>query len=345
MAKKFTYKTERPAASDRPQVDFAGLTQYVVETVGASEAPEGMIGIISGVIELGLQKQEDAKMKWTGTPEQEEAEIAKNPNQYFEDLEDDKGNVQRFKRWPVKDAEEVAITIDFPGVMLNRGQFYGDEEAEAHPLRGLLNNEWKTEIAGKNYKTVGRPFSLQARRDKDSGKWSIASNSTLFKLAQAAGVLKDGTFQKEQLGDLIGEAVLVNVHVYSTKSGDKEFLNEKFALMGGVPKIMQSAIPTLDEKYMYLINFKGEQDLEAVKNLRQSVINTMRLASNFEGSDIQKALIEVGRLKEGEGALIQREGTDEQKADPKPEPKAQRQQPAAQQEPMDFDQFDQDIPF
>ncbi|ANA49340.1 hypothetical protein PMW_215 [Pseudomonas phage phiPMW] len=351
MAKKFTYKTDRPARDENaPQVDFAGLTKYVVETVGASEAPEGMIGIVSGVIELGKQKQEDAKMKWNGTPEQEAAEIAKNPNQYFQDIKDEKtGAMQRFKRWPVPDAEECAITIDFPGTLLNRGQFYGDENAEALPLRGLLNNEWRTEIDGKTYKTVGRPFGLKATKDKDTGKWSIASNSTLFKLAQATGQLKDGTFQKDQLGDLIGEAVLVEVHVYSTKSGDKEFLNEKFKLMGAVPKIMQAAIPELDEKFMYLVNFNGEQDLDAVKNLRQSVINTMRMASNFEGSAVHKALIETGRLKEGDGALVpQHDGKAqplkgvEQKAEPKSVPKTEAAEP---QEPMDFDQFDEDIPF
>ena len=65
--------------------------------------------------------------------------------------------------------------------------------------------------------------------------------------------------------------------------------------------MMKDFIPSIDSKYFFGVNFKGEQDLAVLKNLRESIVNTMKNAVNFEGSDVQKALIELGRVKPSEG--------------------------------------------
>lgn len=338
MSKKFVFNAGTPQTSneDRPNIDFDALTKHVVEAVGCSEAPEAMIGIVSGVIDLGLQVQDDAKMEWTGDAASEAEELEKNPNQYFQTLPNDKGVQTRYKRWKVKPQRCAAITVDFPETLVNRGQFFDEDKVgEELPYRGLLNNEFGQKGVGK---VVGKPYSLREQRN-DDGSWSLKNNTILFKLGQATKQLDEkGNFKPAYLGNLIGEAAMFNVHVYTNEHGGKEYLNEKLSFNGPVPKAMAKMIPTLDEKFMYMVNFKGEQDLEVLKTLRQSIINTMKQAEDFEGSDVQRALIEIGKIKEGET-------TAKPDAKPTAQPDKPAQQAPAPQAPVDFDSFDDDIPF
>ena len=335
MAKKqFVFNAQVPTGSndDRPNVNFDEMNAYIVETVGCAEKPEAMIGVVSGVIDLGLQAQEDAKMAWTGDAASEAAELAKNDKQYFETLKDDKGNDVRYKRWAVKAQRCVALNIDFPDTLINRGKYFDEDGVgEELPFRGLLNNEFGLKGVGK---VVGKPFSLREQRN-DDGSWGFKNNTILFKLAQATNQLQGGNFKPAMLGSLIGEAAMFNVHVSLNEHGGKQYLNEKLSFNGPVPKAMQKMIPVLEDRFMHVVNFKGEQDLEVLKTLRQSVINTMKQAEDFEGSDVQKALIEIGKIKEGEAAPNATAAAQPQQAKPSVEP----------QKPMDFDSFDDDIPF
>lgn len=362
MAKKqFQFQVETPASSgEGSNINFEGLTAHVIEAVGCSEKPESMVGVISGVIDLGLQAQEDAKMKWSGT-EAEEAEVlekerektGKEPLQYFEDIKDQKtGAMQRFKRWPVKPQRCVAVTVDFPDTLVNRGQFFDEAGVgEDLPYRGLLNNEFFIKGVGK---VVGKPYSTREQKN-DDGSWSLKNNTILFKMGQATSQLDEkGNFKPNYLGNLIGEAVMVNVHVYANDYDGKQYLNEKLSFGGPVPKVLQKSIPVLDDRFQYMVNFKGPQDEQALKELRQSVINTMTLAEDFIGSDVEKALIAIGKVKEGEAAENQKkaglkrddEGGEQRQA-PQSAPRHQ-QAPKEKVEPqptMDFDAFDDDIPF
>lgn len=325
-------QTQANTQQDRPKVDYDALNAHIVEAIGASESPEAVIGVVSSVVDLGLHAQPDAKMVFTGDAEAEKAELEKNPNQYFETLPDDKGVMTRYKRWATKPQQMVAITIDFPDQMVNRGQFFGDESAEAHPYRMLLNNEFYQKGLGK---IVGKPYSLKETRD-DTGNWSLKNNTILFKLGQAVGVLDHkGLMKPAYLGNLLGKAAMFNVHVFLNEHEGKKYLNEKISFNGPVPKAMQKMVPTLDPKYIFGVNFKGKQDPEVLKNLRQSVINTMSLALNFEGSDLQKALIEIGKIQpKGDSAV---ESVSQ-------ETKVPVQKQAAQPTPEDnFDE--QDLPF
>lgn len=339
MAKTFVFTgVQAPSTSENTSnVNFDELNKYIVETVGCSQKPEAVIGIITGVIDLGLQAQDDAKMAWTGDAASEAAELEKNPNQYFETLPDDKGVQTRYKRWAVKAQRSVAITFDVPSILINRGKFFDESGVgEELPFRGLLNNEFGIKGIGK---VVGKPYSLKEQRN-ENGTWSLKNNTILHKIAQATESLDtQGNFKPAYLGNLIGKAAMFNVHVFLNKQGEKEYLNEKMSFGGPVPKMMQGMIPTLDDKFLYMVNFQGPQDLEALKNLRQSVINTMKQAEDFEGSDVQKALIEIGKIKVGEGAVPQER--QPQSAQPAPLQKAQ----AEPQATVDFDDFDSDIPF
>lgn len=340
MAKKFVFNAPAPTNSETSNVNFDELNKYIVETVGCADKPEALIGIVSGVIDLGLQAQEDAKMEWKGTDAEKaevEAKAARGESQeYFEVVPHGQNNVPTLcKRWPVKAQRCAAINVDFPDTLVNRGKFFDEDGVgEELPFRGLLNNEFGLKGVGK---VVGKPYSLREQRN-DDGTWGFKNNTILFKLAQATNQLDaQGNFKPAYLGNLIGEAAMFNVHVYLNEHGGKQYLNEKLAFNGPVPKAMQKMVPTLDERFMHVVNFKGEQDLEVLKTLRQSVINTMKLAEDFEGSDVQKALIEIGKIKVGEES-----GKPQQQAAPQQSKPQATPQPA---ETINFDSFDDDIPF
>jgi hypothetical protein len=291
----FEFNVEQVAGnadtSDRPKVDWDARAKYMVDTVGTQKKAKAMIGIISGIIDLGLQVQDDAKMEWKGTDEEREAVEAKaasgESTEYFETLPNDKGVPTLYKRWKVKPCQQVAFTVDFPSIMINQGQFFGDENAKEHPLRMLLNGEFYMKEVGK---VVGKPYNIKEVRN-DDGSWGFKSNTQIYKMASAVDVLDEkNNFKPHMIGKLLGKAALFEVQVYLQESGGKQYLNEKIKLSGQVPDVMVPMIPELAPEYIYGVNFKGEQNPEILKNLRQSVLNTMKLAQNFEGSDIQKAL-------------------------------------------------------
>lgn len=324
---------------DRKQVDWEARTKYLTEKCGTQDKPETEIFIISGVIDLGLHAQEDAKMEWKGDAESEAAELVKNPDQYFETLDNDKGVPTRYKRWKAKPQQMCAITVDNPNRLLDHGQWFGEDTGE-NPLRMLLNNEFYQKGVGK---VVGKAYSLKETR-QDDGSWSLKNNTILYKLAAATEVLGPRKeFKPSQLGQLLGKPVLCEFQVFSKAYEGKEYLNEKVSFKGAVPSIMKPMIPTLDSKYIYGVNFKGPQNPEVLKQLRQSVINTMTQALNFEGSDIQKALIELGRVKPSEGSANNvHEAPKAQSPSPKQESKAEVS-PTPQGVPVD--DFSDDLPF
>lgn len=321
-----------PDNQDRKQIDWDARARYIVDKVGTQKKAKAMIGIVSGIIDLGLQAQEDAKMEFKGDEEDERQELAKNPSQYFETLPNDKGIPTRYKRWAVKPCQQVAFTVDFPSILLNQSQFFGEDDGKEHPLRMLLNGEFYLKNVGK---VVGKPYNIKEVKN-DDGSWGFKSNTQIYKLASATDVLDDkGNFKPHMLGKLLGKAALFEVQVFLKEGSDgKEYLNEKIKLSGQVPDVMVPMIPELAPEYIYGVNFKGTQNPEVIKQLRQSVINTMSLAQNFEGSDIQKAL---------EGRQIGLQGKDAPKEQEKPNESTTAPQNAP--EPESFDDFDSDIPF
>ena len=325
----------------RKEVDWNGLNQYVIDVVGTQNEAEQVVGVCSGVISLGLQPQEDAKMLFTGDADAEAAELAKNSTQYFEDGVDEKtGAKVRLKRWAVKPQETVVLTWDFPQYMLNKGTFFGDEDSEAHPLRMLLNGEFYIKGIGR---VVGKQYSLKESKNPD-GSWSLKNNSILFKVAAATDSLDaKGNFKSNALGSVIGRAALFEIRVFSKESGGKNYFTESIKLSGKVPKAMQSMIPVLDDKYKYVVMFDGDQDEAVLKSLRQSVINTMQQAINFKGSTLEAALIKLGKVRPVEGAESAQGTPVAQAVAPKEVVKASPS--AAPQAQVNFDSFDESLPF
>lgn len=325
-----TTTTTSGGQGDRKLVDFEALNAHVVEAAGTAAKSRSIPGVISGIYDLGEQNLEDAEVVFTGTREDEANEIIAKADTYFKDGVDDKGKPCRLKCWPQKPVQQVAIAVDFPQVLVDKGQFFGN--SNPLPLRMMLNGEFSVGPAGEKVRVVGRPYNIRETNHAAKGEkamWAFAKNNGLHKLADAVGILDaNGLFKKERIGELLGKYAQFQFRVYM-KPGKKEgqtFFTEDIKLVGMVPEGVP--LPELPEGILHGVNLYGQNDPAAVKQLRVAVKNTIKRANNYEGSDLQKAF---------EGAEAQ---ADKPKAESKPvAPKAP--EPDAD----DFGDFDSDIPF
>ena len=269
--------------SEGSNVDYSALNKYMVETCKL-ESPEALTGIISGIIDFGMQEQEDAAMEFQGTPEMEAEEMAKEgSNTYFETMKDygDGGKEKRYKRWPVKPCQTVGLTVDFPDIMIDKGQFFGDDSGELKPLRMVLGGTFNGVFA--------RQFPLNVRKnDKTNNKWSMPHNSMLHKMAVASKLVTPAApFLPEQIDQLLGQALQFEV----TIGMRAEYLNEKIKYMGALGRGMQ--VPVLDDKYKYMIQFGATNDVTALKHLSSAAKKTMAMSPDFATSVVGKQLAEL----------------------------------------------------
>ena len=272
---KKNHETETPE-NDGPVVDYKAMNDYLVKEIGL-EQEETVIGVISGVVEVGLQEQEDAKMEWTGTEEDERKEVAEKPKTYFET--DNEG--KRWKRWPVKPVETVIITVDFPEIIVDKGKFFGDSNPA--PLRLCLNGLlWLP-----NEQTMvnrGYPMTLR-KNDKTHGNWSMLPNNTLYKIAVGAKVINAGEpFLPQDVIKLLGKALLFKVRVYY----NKEYYTEKITYAAGLMR--GQVAPSLDENLLFYVGFNSDNDDTSLKYLTKNMINRMKMSPNWEESKIKEQI-------------------------------------------------------
>jgi len=272
----------------KSDVDFDALNKYVVETAGLQQQ-ETLVGVVSGIVDLGIQEQPDAESKFTGDEEDEAADIAKFPNTYFKDGKDDKGKPCRLKCYPQKAVQSVAISVDFPDIILDKGQFFG--ESKPLPLRVWMGGQFYIPTKGM---VIARTTPL--RVNKKMGAWSMDALSLPYKMAVAAKIVKPGeVFLPQQIDSLLGKTMQFVVQVYMKESKGKEYYTEfiKYAapLARGQKEIDTTDMPP------FLVQFNSKNDEKALQELRFHVINTLKQATNFEGSMIQKQLLEMGKIK------------------------------------------------
>lgn len=271
-------------------IDYDAVNTYKVETCGLSAKPKTVTAVISGITDLGLQVQEDARKVSTLTPEGEAALIAQHELEgkqtYFEDgIDPQTKKPCRFQRWPQKPVQMVAVTVDFPQIMLDLGQFYG--ESNLRPLRMLLNGEFTVQ----GTRVVGRPFTVKHMKHPD-GTFAFAKNSTLHKMAEAAEILDDkGYFYAKDLFKLVGKPLMFKVQIYLKENGGRKYLQEDISFAGAIPEGL--AVPEISNELasqiFYGINF-ADPDPVALKEVRAAVKNTIKRATNYQGSKMQEVL-------------------------------------------------------
>ena len=317
-------KSDTPTKSD---VDFDALNRYVVETAGL-EARETVSGVISMIVDLGEQDQPDAEVTFTGSAEEEAEEIAKNSNTYFKDgLDQDTKKPVRLKCWPQKPQQCIAFAVDFPDILIDKGQFFG--ESKPLPLRMWMGGQFYIPTKGM---CVARPTPLRYTnldKTRKTKVWSLAQNSMPYKMAVAAKLIKAGEpFLPERVDELLGQAFQFTAQIYMNPAqGGKEYYTEYVNFAAALGR--GQAAPELPFDPL-LVMFGADNDPKAIKEIRNHVVNTIKGANNYEGSKIKEQI---------EGVRGQKD-TSEQKS---PSAKAPAKAKAAPAPVESFD--DSDIPF
>lgn len=326
-----TTTTTQNNGGERKVVDWDGLNSHVIEMAKTQDKARSVPGIISGIIDLGEQNLDDAEQVFNGDAAAEAAAIADKPATYFKDGFDDKGNPCRLKCWPQKPVQQMAVTIDFPQVMVDKGKFFGNSNPQ--PLRLLLNREFT--LPGDKTKIVASPYNIrETKHDIGGGKstWAFAKNNGLHKLADACGLLdSNGLFTKNRIGELLGKVAQFQFQVFMKpgKNGGS-FFQEVVKLVGMVPEGVP--LPEAPEGTLYGVNLYAPNDAEAVKQLRVCIKNHIKRANNYEGSILKTEL---------EALEGNRQGADSAPAEEKAKPQGITPQSA----PADDDDFDDDVPF
>lgn len=348
-----------------PDVDFDALMEYKLKALGG-EGKHDFIGVVTRLDQLGLQQQDRQTVVWDDKAKAEHAwrfELndkgeVKDPSAHIEDTVYG-GKVQECLIYSRKPAQQVAVSVDFPEVMLDIGQFYGDESGTLKPFREIIgSNGFLPKFKLGKGKVIAKPFNLtetNVNRQKKDAKayYAIAKNSKLHSMAEWAGVLDDEeNIKAAQLGKLIGQPMNFEVDVKIDEWEKDGNTNRRLKVdIMPVSKLSVRDRKAYDEELADLIKpesfgvvqFNAANKPEFLKDLRKETINTMKMALNFDESVIKGELEEAGKLKEDTPKAPKQAA---EPAKPKEDKVVQqaKQMPAQdfKEPPMDFDDS---IPF
>lgn len=297
LANRAKQVKSKAASENTVQVDWKALEDYTIQ-VAQLEEPETMVGIVSGIIDVGEQEQEDAMIELKAGENEEEI-AAKFKGTYFKTVEG-----KRYKCFKRPPAWHLVLTVDFPQIMLDKGKFCGKKEGEElRPLRLILNGEF---VLKGGVKIASRP--IQATNNKELGSWSLSPKNTLYKMAKDSKLIKTGdVFPNDRVTELLGKAFQFSVQVHRNKDG---FYNEYCKYVGATAKGQQA--PEIEESCLYVVSFDGDNTDEALKQLRVSIRNTMMRATDYEEAPIREQLetlypkmkddyLALAKLKKSEG--------------------------------------------
>ena len=302
MTFKTTAISTSTTTSTRPTVNFDEINQYVVDTVGCQQ-PETLNGVIVGIVDLGNQRLPDAEYDVDSGDEDlsvEEleskyaAEIAEGKISKFDYVKDwstrpPKDVIKKFV--PQKDRQCISYITDFPDIMLDKGQFFGGD-SEPKPLRMYFGGQYYHQGLKKMVVQNLLPLKVSniAKDPRNDKVWSLSTKSQLHKMAVAAKLINTGeAFLPDDIDQLLGKTLQFQVQIGFNEKGDKKYYFEKMKFLGAI----QRKDKPFEDVDTFLIQMEGENDPEALKNLRKHIISTQEMATNFEGSALQKQLQEL----------------------------------------------------
>lgn len=251
-----------------------------------------------------------------------------------EDFEDPKTKEKR----PQEPCQQVAVFADLTRDRVNYGEGIGEQY-----YRIPINDVFKGEVRGINFITVPqKDGDGNILKDAD-GKWLptvLHPNSKLTRLAKA--IEKPEIVFSHDIDQLLNGAFMATVEVKVTESKDKVdektgqpiiYKNVNFKGQAPVPEGYE--IPELETPAMSIQFDTATKD--QIKYIRAGLLKQIKLAKNYAGSKMQKA-IEAYEAEKAENAQASSKSkTDEDKAAAKKaKEKAEKQN--------DFDD-DGDVPF
>ena len=282
-----TYGAEQSEKRES-SVDYDALNKYVVETVQA-EQPETMVGVVSMIVDLGTQKLPDAE--YEVDDEDKGLTVDELNEKHKESIESGKitkygmaydNGKQVIKKFvPQKDRQAIVYAVDFPDVIIDKGQFFG--QSNPQPLRLFSGGQfWNGEKM-----IVQNMIALKVTKDDNiegGSVWTMKPNTTLYKMALGAKIIETGkAFNPSRIDELLGKSLQFEIQVFKNS---KSYYTEKLKYVGGLGRGQQPL--SLDKTYM--IEFNGDNDVEGLKQLRANIVNTIKNATNYQGSKIQQQL-------------------------------------------------------
>jgi len=187
---------------------------------------------------------------------------------------------------------------------------------------------------------------------KDSGKpWRFHVNSVLSKLSEA--VNEPNVPESGNIAKLIGKQLLIDIQIKSTDSGKEDKDGNPIVYKNVSYKSLSKAAPIFETdddgnetevlpefaalKVEPLVVTFTNATPETVKHLRANVIKKIKLAKNYAGSNMQKAIEAMEAAKE--------ETQSEEAVQKQPEEKKTKKVTPKKVVPKDEDEIDDDIPF
>ena len=170
--------------------------------------------------------------------------------------------------------------------MLDKGQFFGDNSGNKKPLRLWLGGNFYIPEVGQ---VVGRPTPLKVTKNTKD-QWSFHKKHLFYNMAAAAKLVdpsKDEAFLPKDIDKLLGKAFTFEAQVFFKESKGKTYYQEYLKFNGALSRGQKA--PDYDFTPA-LIQFNQENDVEQLKEVRNHVRNTIKRASNYEGSKIQEQL-------------------------------------------------------
>lgn len=244
-------------------IDWDGLNKHVIESSGLSKG-KTVAGVVSGIIGLGVQQLPDASRDLK-SDETEESVLERFPNNYIEVID----GVTKV-RWKEAPVPTLALVIDFPGIEVDRGQFFGGDEGPKR-LRLILNGEFNP----GGGKVVSGPISF--RHTKELGGQSLGTKNTLYKMAMASSLIEDGElFPADRIGEILGKSFIFQAQIFMKK---KKYYTETCKFLGGLVEGMPT--PTIPEDELTLVQVDEKNDLGKLKELRASIKNTIMRSPEY----------------------------------------------------------------
>jgi len=278
-------RTEGGSSEGTSDVDWDALNKHVFETCKL-EQPETLVGYISMIVELGKQEQEPGSMKSELDAEGEAAYLAEElekhgkkdgfePTEFKEVKDKQTQQMVHSKVWKVKPVHCVALAIDFPEIMLNKGKFFGDKDAKEMPLRLWIGGKYKNKMGYKtNLRESKRDFKV----------WSLGKGNPLHKMAVAAKLVGvDEPFGVGRLEELLGKSLQFKCRVYM----NGEYLNDKITFAGGLGRGQDELELKSETHCVYFDQASAEGAWKGVSN---HVKNTIRESIEYEHSFAQMTL-------------------------------------------------------
>lgn len=253
---------------------------------------------------------------------------------------------------PQKPADQVAVFADLVANIVDYGGEIGKQ-----PYRMPLNKGFKGEIEGINFGQV--PPKDPKGKLIEGKPWAFHPQNMLAKLAKATGLHNLGVGDDTDLEQLLDQPFNITIEVKETNSGkqDKEgndiiYKNVNIKGLSALAPVDTgevddegNPIETLPEvrpltNPPLCITFDNAKK-EDIKWIRRDFIKKIKLANNYAGSQMQKA-IEAYEAETGQSTGGDADGDDAPAEKPAAKPKAA---PKAPKKPVAPSDMDDDIPF